>query len=330
MARSERREAAKALGIPWDQFKKLSIVEQQRKIEEAASTAPQEVVVGSSAPKSAPSPSVLASSEPEWHQPLNRADSIGLLGFLVGLFFVLVVPTVWIKVPAFLLLCACSVYLIWLSHWTYKKNNHLKIVVALAVMATMGLVAVPQFVTQWQAEHMRSQLVFTASAPGVAYPEGDRHGIKWLKTFSELRLVITSNAPFPIQNLNLSVWGTDKPKALAGMALTDDLEGCVTRAPRMGGIPPFVLRGVDGSRADISPEFNDEINKSWKIRDHYDLLCQRILAKEPVAVIIAALPVEGSSSRLRIEGDYETTPTEVSKRVHFDEVVNVSDLKPWK
>jgi hypothetical protein len=51
--------------------------------------------------------SVVESTDPsrEWKQPLNRADSIGLSGVLVGIFFVLIIPTVWYKVPAFVLVC---------------------------------------------------------------------------------------------------------------------------------------------------------------------------------------------------------------------------------
>ena len=35
----------------------------------------------------------------EWNQPLNRADSIGIFGILMGTLFILIVPAVWHKVP---------------------------------------------------------------------------------------------------------------------------------------------------------------------------------------------------------------------------------------
>jgi hypothetical protein len=187
-------------------------------------------------------------------------------------------------------------------------------------------------------EHMHSELRFSASIPGIAYPDGDHYGIKWSKSFVEVRLIIASTEKFPIQNLDLSIWPTNKPGALAGMAQTDqEPQGCVVRRPREElSISSLVLRGTDGSRADISPFMNDMMNANWPIREHYDLLCQRILAGESISLVVAALPLNGNegttipSSQLHIKGDYETTAAEGSKRVSVDDMVTISMLPRWK
>jgi hypothetical protein len=274
----------------------------------------------------------------EWKQPLNRADSIGLVGVLMGTFFVLIVPTVWYKVPAFLLLCFGCVYFIWLSHWTYRLGKSLRVTIIVIILAFLSAGVVPQFVEQWRVENMRSELAFDANIPGIAYPDGDHYGIKWSISFVEVRLTVTSKAKFPIQNLDLSIFPTNKSGTLAGMTQTDpEPEGCVARRPRKQlHLPPIVLLGNDGSRADVSPFMSDGMNANWPMRDHYDVLCQRILAGESISLIMAVLPQnrnEGAaipSSQLHIKGDYETTAAEGSKRVSVDEIVTISTLPRWK
>jgi hypothetical protein len=274
----------------------------------------------------------------EWREPLNRADSIGLLGILVGTIFVLVVPTVWYKVPAFALVCFGIAYFIWLSHWTYQLKKITRTIFIIATIAPLNVGVIPQFIEQWHAEHLRSELSFNAEAPGIAYPDGDHYGIKWAKVDAEIRLNVTSQAKFPIQNLSLSIWMTAKGDAIVGMAQSDpEPEGCVIRRPReQSFIPPVILRGEDGSRANISPFMNDMMSKTWPLRDHYDLLCQRILAGESIPLVIGTLTqnMRGNMSvppsQFHIKGDYETTAAEGSKRVSVDKLVPVSALPPWK
>jgi hypothetical protein len=184
---------------------------------------------------------------------------------------------------------------------------------------------------------MHSELVFNASAPGVSYPDGDHYGIKWSKGFAEIRLTVASKAQFPIQNLNLSARMMDKAGLIGGMAQSDpEPQGCVVRRPRQVAMPPFVLNGIDGSRADISPFMSDMMNANWPFRDHYDLSCERILAGESVPLVMGTIspPKNGGPStppsQIHITGDYETTPAEGSKRVPVDEIVTVSSPQPWK
>jgi hypothetical protein len=295
---------------------------------------------GTEKPKYSESQMSFLSSNPkrEWREPLNRADSIGLFGILMGTLFVLIVPTVWYKVPAFALLCFGITYFIWLSHWTYRLKTVIRVLTVVFVIAPLNVAVLPQFVEQWHAEHLRSELSFDAQAPGIAYPDGDHDGIKWNKAYAEIRLNVASRAKVPIQNLNLSVWVTAKGEVIAGMVQSDsEPEGCVIRRPRLEAlIPSLVFRGDDGSRADLSPLMNETMSKSWPFRDHYDLLCQRILAGEKVPLVLgtSSQNMKGSMSippsQFHIKGDYEMTLAEGGKRVHVDELVSISTLPPWK
>jgi hypothetical protein len=273
----------------------------------------------------------------EWRKPLNRADSIAIFGMLMGIFFVLIVPTVWHKIPAFVMVCFGFAYLVWLSHWTYRLSKFWRGAIIVVSLALLNIAVVPQFIEQWRTEYMRSELTFDARAPGLAYPDGDHYGIKWFKSFSEVRLTINSKAKFPIQNLNLSIWTVDKGDSIGGMAQAEtEPQGCAVRRPRGIEFPQVVLLGQDGSKADISPFMNDQMNTGFPIRDHYDILCQRILAGEKIPLVIATITSKqmGEMSvpplHVHIKGDYETTAAEGSKRVPVDEIVTVSTLPRWK
>jgi hypothetical protein len=205
------------------------------------------------------------------------------------------------------------------------------------LLLALNLFLIPQFVEQWHFEHLRSELKSDASATNLIYPDGDRFGIKWLKSFAEARLSITSEAHFPIQNVNLSIWAIDKGDQIAGMAQLpgNEIDGCVIRRPRLEMLPKLVVRGANGSRADLSPLVNDGMNEG-QLRDHYDVLCQRVGAGESVKLLLATLTLrkDGDATlapdRLRITGDYETTPSEGSKRVRVDETIAVPRPQRWK
>jgi hypothetical protein len=81
---------------------------------------------------------------------------------------------------------------------------------------------------------------------------------------------------------------------------------------------------------------NDMMNANWPIRDHYDILCQRILEGESIPLIMAGLPQDGKegatipSSQIHIKGDYETIASQGSKLISVDQVVSISMLPRWK
>jgi hypothetical protein len=282
-------------------------------------------------------PLVLQKSAEEWREPLNRADSFGLLALVMGILFVIIVPTIWVKAPAFLLVCFGTGYLIWLSHWTYHIRRAVRFIAIVVIVSILCAGVIPQLVAQWHLEHLRSQLKFEGSAPGVSYPDGDHYGISWSKTYAEVRLTIKSGSPTPIQNLNISMAVMDKGFGIAGMVQSEpELGGCAVRRPRENLIAQMLIKGADGSRADIAPFMNDEMNKMPMPRDHYDLLCERVLANDSIPLVIAttAQKLEEDTflppPRFHITGDYETPATEGSKRVMVDEIVNISRPQPWK
>ena len=285
-------------------------------------------------------------SSREWRQALNRADSIGLSAFLVGTLFVLIVPTVWYKVPAFVLMCLGFAYFIWLSHWSHRLKMGWKIFIIVATLGIINYEVIPQFAEQWRLEHLRSELVFTASAPGNYYPDGDHYGIQWGKEFAEVRLTVKSKTQFPIQNLNLSVRVPDQESQIGGMALADqESRGCAIRRPRLEA-PSMIVRLGDGRQVDITSEAGDKLDKVFFMRDHYDLLCERISEGESIPLVIATVVEKTSASgsrvplgigdiskapdQMHVTGGYEMSTTQGNKRIPVDEVVTVFKLPRLK
>jgi hypothetical protein len=81
---------------------------------------------------------------------------------------------------------------------------------------------------------------------------------------------------------------------------------------------------------------SDQMDKIQPVRDHYDLLCQRILAGESIPIVVAIItPLNGgvisvAPPTVHVVGDYETTAAEDSKRVSVDETVPISRPLPLK
>ena len=81
---------------------------------------------------------------------------------------------------------------------------------------------------------------------------------------------------------------------------------------------------------------NDLMNKNMFFRDHYDLLCQRILAGESIPLVVGVLTQNKNGEmsvpprQFHIKGYYETTAAEGSKRVPVDEFINITTLARWK
>src|SRR5260370_14711646 len=84
---------------------------------------------------------------------LSRADSWTVLALLVGVFLAIVVPPLWLK--AILLVSVCTGVFLFArrSHWTDGGSNSRQHAAASAVIAMLLAIGIPQFSSQWKAEH---------------------------------------------------------------------------------------------------------------------------------------------------------------------------------
>jgi hypothetical protein len=93
---------------------------------------------------------------------LNRSDTWTILGVLLGVFFVIVLPPLYARMPIFVGVCIGLVWLSHKSHWVIRWSSARRIVLSGAVVIVCSVIAVPQFVTQWKLEH-RSTRTFNVS-----------------------------------------------------------------------------------------------------------------------------------------------------------------------
>jgi hypothetical protein len=79
---------------------------------------------------------------------LNKSDSIGFVGIILGIIAVTVDPTPPLKLGLLLIACVCSIIFIWKSHWTYKLSVPTKFLVMLIVVAVLWIRAIIQVLGQ--------------------------------------------------------------------------------------------------------------------------------------------------------------------------------------
>ena len=100
---------------------------------------------------------------------LSLGDSFSLLGILVGVFLVIIVPPLLLK--AILLICLCGGVVLFakISHWTSEWSRLRRYSSASVAVILLLALAIPQFVSQWKAEHPNP--VANASSPANVPPQ---------------------------------------------------------------------------------------------------------------------------------------------------------------
>src|SRR5271154_5213027 len=89
-------------------------------------------------------------------EPFNRADSVSVIGLLVGIFLVVVSPPLILKILCLLGVCVGSFFFVRLSHWTHEWSRAKQYCVGVGISVILLAVGVPQFISQWNLEHLKT------------------------------------------------------------------------------------------------------------------------------------------------------------------------------
>jgi hypothetical protein len=117
--------------------------------------------------------------QPKRFKPFSRTDTYAALGLLAGVLLVIIVPPLWLKA---VLLAGESVgiflflkYAHWSHGWSRFKRNS----IASAIVVILLAVGIPQFISQWKAEHEEVSSSLSHQDPVAVEIE---KGGKWIST----------------------------------------------------------------------------------------------------------------------------------------------------
>jgi hypothetical protein len=99
---------------------------------------------------------------------LSRGDSYTLLALLVGVFFVLIVPTLPIKVVLLAFVCSGFLWFATKSHWTHSWSRGKQTLAGIACVVILCSVSVPQLLEQWHSKHAGSHVSDLSAVPAAA------------------------------------------------------------------------------------------------------------------------------------------------------------------
>lgn len=158
---------------------------------------------------------------------LNVGDSIGFAALIIGVLAVVLMPPFWLKIPLLLLSAVgCLVFLL-KSHWTHVWPKVRQYLVAGVAILILGLIGIPQLVSQWRIEHpehpanasplppFSAAVEFLYSGiyePGAMLPFWTSNGDRLLcrvHMLTFLRLVNLQTAPALIDKFDVEVIATD-------------------------------------------------------------------------------------------------------------------------
>jgi hypothetical protein len=157
---------------------------------------------------------------------LSRSDTWTILGVLLGVLFVIVFPPLYVKIPAFVLVCAGLAWLAHRSHWVTEWSFLQKNFASVLVVLICGAIAVPQFVTQWRSERRPvgqfgngpNKAVLTITQGTVWEAPDLFHGIYFMhfnftkkitpiNIMADYAITNTKGVPLTVKSLSLEMFG---------------------------------------------------------------------------------------------------------------------------
>jgi len=102
---------------------------------------------------------------PSNRKKLNLGNSLNFCALIVGVFLMIVVPPLLLKIVGLLMVCWGCVFLLRNSYWTYRWPRKRKVGIGVCVICLVLVISIPQFVKQWRTEVRSGSAPPTASAP---------------------------------------------------------------------------------------------------------------------------------------------------------------------
>ena len=98
---------------------------------------------------------------------LTLGDSIHVIALLLGIYFVMVVPPLWLKVALLICVVAGVFWFAKRSYWTQGWSAWRQGIASFAVVILLLGVGIPQFISQWQVEHPKAAPTGVLQPPAV-------------------------------------------------------------------------------------------------------------------------------------------------------------------
>jgi len=106
-------------------------------------------------------------------------DSISIVALLLGVYLVIVVPPLPLKVVLLMAVCIGMFMFSHRSHWSHGWPRWVRHLVGWAVVVFLCAVAIPQFISQWVQEHPKAIPTIHWTTERILEPDADGHpGIK--------------------------------------------------------------------------------------------------------------------------------------------------------
>ncbi len=199
------------------------------------------------------------------------------------------------------------------------------LVVAVLLFAVMGI---NHKINNLYPFRLVSQIRFSCLATHLEYPNDRLSGQIWVNGFSDVRFTIDPFYAVAANRFEATLTTLNDRQAFEGMdQKAGDCKLHFLRGDRTVELPDLYLFPKDGGPpANIKTEFEDEIDKHMPESRSYHITCIGLEPHDKLTVNMWMMDADHpghTPSALKIEGGYETSPSEGSKLVPFKEVCNI-------
>jgi hypothetical protein len=180
----------------------------------------------------------------------------------------------------------------------------------------------------WPHKVEKAELSLSALATNIGYQEkANVAGIEWNKEYADVRIVIKSHYRYPMLNLDVTVQTMEPNELFEAMAQTSSISGVEFHNPPPPiEFPDIKILGKNGERGSVKPDFDEAMAKMWKSGTWYRIYCPRLEPDDKLTITAVTWKPNApgiAPLRLKMTGNYETIPSEGSKRIPIEQIVEV-------
>lgn len=203
------------------------------------------------------------------------------------------------------------------------------VVVSLLVLLMSAAIGFNRKKNQLWPFKLGSEVHFSCLATNLGYPNDTLDGIGWQKEFADVRFTIKSSHAPAVVDFDANLSTLSDREVFQALEQTGGV--CPVKFYRgpngIEQLPDILILDKDGGPpAHTKPDVQEQFNKLSKDSTSYQITCSRLESTDKLTIRMWMMDANnpGNPSKgFRVQGTYDTPPSENSRPVAFNQMCNI-------